>query len=613
MSLINKLLGRLTRKFDRSPGPVLGLRLSYLVGTMAWNIADDVLTTQVVGGIGANLTVDLTQYTLGTLADYLAAQPGYVVLFLETSMVNVSALALVEGSGALNISNGDHLSAATNPNWAYMSAMSAELMLARVEVVNALLEMSTTTADTEWLDLLGSYYAVPRGVNEPDSQYSPRIPAEVILPRQNNVAIELALQTATGQSATCTDAIVFGNPLPLFDGSIHFDGTHFFNASASRIYNLFDLTIGYALLGNATPADYATMIRSQVERLRAAGTHLRNLTLTGSVVGDTVPRPSDNLVEVLSTQSFVSSVVSSDSALAVFIKGWMLSAPVSSDAAAANLTVVEGATATLAGASGFFASPVQRAQAAATLAGAGNMTTLLRASTATYFDVAGLIQTALPNVLRPNFDPITHVQSGNIIEGATTNFVPNGNSPFSAPWVVQPIQNSAGTTTDIPGLFAPASVIKHVRNTNTADNNVGSRNIAGLNIGDTIIGSIWVYIPSSVTVTGFTFNINGVSSNVHFDGVLANRDQWQRVWASGVLTANKLDMVPRLTGATGDIVYSTCWQLETGQPGQTTPTSYIPTVNAIATRAADIITGPGLLARAAAALSGSGHFTGIGS
>lgn len=214
-------------------------------------------------------------------------------------------------------------------------------------------------------------------------------------------------------------------------------------------------------------------------------------------------------------------------------------------------------------------------------------TVFRRASTATYFDVTGALQLAAVDTLRPNYDPITHVQSGNIIEGGTTNFVPNGNSPFSVPWVVQPIQNSAGTTTDIPGLFAPASVIKHVRNTNTADNNVGSRNIAGLNIGDTIIGSIWVYIPSSVTVTGFSFNINGVSSNVHFDGVLANRNQWQRVWASGVLTANKLDMVPRLTGATGDIVYSTCWQLETGQPGQTTPTSYIPTVNAIATRAAD--------------------------
>ena len=66
-SLINKLLGRLTRKFDQSPAAVLALRLSYTgPGDMAWMIDSDVLTTTVNGT--EDLTVDLTQFTIGALA-----------------------------------------------------------------------------------------------------------------------------------------------------------------------------------------------------------------------------------------------------------------------------------------------------------------------------------------------------------------------------------------------------------------------------------------------------------------------------------------------------------------------------------------------------------------
>ena len=64
MSIINKLLGRLSSQFDRSPASLLGLRLSYQTGVMTWEIADDVLSTTVLGGVGQALSVDLTQYTL---------------------------------------------------------------------------------------------------------------------------------------------------------------------------------------------------------------------------------------------------------------------------------------------------------------------------------------------------------------------------------------------------------------------------------------------------------------------------------------------------------------------------------------------------------------------
>ena len=81
----------------------------------------------------------------------------------------------------------------------------------------------------------------------------------------------------------------------MFDGAINFNGLHFYNASAARIYNLFDVTTGYALLSNLTPAAYAAAVTGQIEVLRAAGTHLRTLTLGPSMLTDRVLPPRDTL------------------------------------------------------------------------------------------------------------------------------------------------------------------------------------------------------------------------------------------------------------------------------------------------------------------------------
>jgi hypothetical protein len=374
VSIIDKLLNRLTRKYDRSPAPILGLRLSYMNGGMTWAIADDVLTTNVVGGIGSGLTIDLSQYTLSTLATYLASQPGYVVLYLDQSpLAFLSGLALIESSGDINTSNGDHIYVATNPNWAYMSACSAELDFIRQQIDYAPREMATTTADSEWLDLIGSYYAVPRSLNELDSEYGPRIPAEVILPRQNNVAIEIALQAATGQPATVTNAVVYGNPEPRFDGATRFDGSHLFNASAQRIFNLFDVAIGYDLLGSLNPAGFMTSVRNQIDRLRAAGTHLRNLTLTSSsVMSDFVNPPTDSLVEQLLSLSLIGTGSSSNSGILVI--NTLQTAPSSINTGIGRLTTGEHLTQVFAGAGSFTGFATIITHGSGIFAGAGSMT-----------------------------------------------------------------------------------------------------------------------------------------------------------------------------------------------------------------------------------------------
>lgn len=341
MTTLDRLLEYLTGEYDSSPDPLLALRLTYQTGQMQWSIANDILTTTVAAaGSGVSLSVDLSQYTLSTLAVFLGSQPGYAVLYLDqTGSSGLSALALVPASGDIATSNGDHIYVAQNPNWTHLAAIAKELELVATAIALGPLEMQTTTADGTWLDVLGSYYAVPRQLGEQDAQYSPRIPAEVILPRQNNTAIAAALEASTAQIATVVDAPIFGHPQPAYDGEIAFSGApHFFNASAALILNLFDVSIGYAILGGLSPDDFLVLVRRQIDRLRAAGTHLRNLTMTASVMGDVFTPPTDSLVISLAIVGITGFGQSFDSAVGTSLYPPMMGISSSLSSVQATLT-----------------------------------------------------------------------------------------------------------------------------------------------------------------------------------------------------------------------------------------------------------------------------------
>ena len=95
MKLTSTLLGYLQRPFNRDAGERLALRFQY-AGGGNWQVTDGILTTTTPGGVG-NLTIDLSQYTLAGLADYLAAQPGYSVPFEDPTFGSLSALSIIDG------------------------------------------------------------------------------------------------------------------------------------------------------------------------------------------------------------------------------------------------------------------------------------------------------------------------------------------------------------------------------------------------------------------------------------------------------------------------------------------------------------------------------------
>ncbi len=294
----NRLLRWLYNRFDKSPYRQLALQLDY-DGRMVWAVtADRRLISEVQGGSGGPLNVDLTAFvTIAALANYLAVQPGYSVPYLAPAAISqLSPQALMRGSANIADTNGRNLDAFTSELWAVLEALAAELDAAARQIPRLPLEMATVTADGDFLDTLGSYYGVPRLQDEPDGAYGPRIIAEVLRPKCNNVAIELAIEVFTGQSCVVTDVQIFTPTAPLYNAAHNYDGAINHDGEAGELkYNLFDVVYAYDLVnGTADVTGFAAVVRGIVNRIRAAGTHLRSLSLAGSVLTDIAVLPSDD-------------------------------------------------------------------------------------------------------------------------------------------------------------------------------------------------------------------------------------------------------------------------------------------------------------------------------
>lgn len=282
MRLTQKLLAYLNRVFDKDAHAFLALRLRYDGSSMAWSVKDGVLSTTVAGGSGAALSIDLSAHTVATLAAHLAGRPGYSVPYADaSSLAQLSARVLIDGAGDQDTSNGDHLTGYTSVLWAFLEPMAAELDRAATQIKEMVEQMSLDTADGEWMDEIGSYYGVRRQTGEADRIYGPRIIAEVIRPKANNIAISEAIDKfLDGVTSAITDA-----PLDV----------------TSNSYGLFDAELDVSLEA-MDGYGYGLIISSAIdliEQLRDAGTHLRavrtRLTQTGNVYFGAVALLGDTL------------------------------------------------------------------------------------------------------------------------------------------------------------------------------------------------------------------------------------------------------------------------------------------------------------------------------
>jgi hypothetical protein len=232
--------------------------------------------------------------------------------------------------------------------------------------------------------------------------------------------------------------------------------------------------------------------------------------------------------------------------------------------------------------------------------------TFSRASTATYFNASGVMQTAASGSPRFDFDPITHVPRGLLIEEARTNLLLYSDDFSNAAWAQPNIAVTANAITSPDGTLTADKFLSNTFNgTHNANQSAAKASgtaytfvvsVKAAEYGYALVGQQYnaaSYSDNFFDLTAGTWTVTGDGSPTLSAQSLGNG--WWRlavtVTASGtgsyqsyVGGAPSTSVVYAGDNASGLYVWGA--QLEAG----TFATSYIPTAAATVTRAADVVT-----------------------
>ncbi len=234
-----------------------------------------------------------------------------------------------------------------------------------------------------------------------------------------------------------------------------------------------------------------------------------------------------------------------------------------------------------------------------------------RASTATYFDSSGTLQTAASGQPRFDHDPVTHVAKGILIEESRTNYLKSSQQidTSNADWA------GSNTTLILSATSSPIqSTFAYAINEDTSNTTHYFRSRV-YTLSDTDNTFSTFVKANGRSFVGFITNANGITTNCVFDlstGTVSSlgsymsasitplNNGWWRISAtfnpsagSGLSTWVGLELYDDsnnsvYAGDTTKGIYTTGFQWELGSFA----TSYIPTTTAAVTRAKDFITIP---------------------
>lgn len=575
MKLTQKLLSLLHRVFDPDPEQFLALRMSY-GGTMTWTVAEGVLSTSVVGGIGQGFSIDLTTVTITQLVAYISARPGYQVLYVDGSdNQSLSARVLMDGTGNIAQSNGDHLYGYTSLVWAYMEAVGTELKAAKAQIPEAIKQMSVPTASDDWIDELGAYYGVPRLQSESDPSYGARIIAETVRPRANNVAMERAISYYTGQATKVTDVTIYGDAFPKYNGAITRNSIYKYQPLSTPKYGLFDVQIGYDLLGGTDQSAFADIVAGIVEKLRSAGTHMRSLSMQSGAISDTFTAPNDNAPMMIVATPILTETLTAPTEGTFTFTGALaaMSDPATAPTEPQAFDAIRynqryNGVRTRNGAIKYTGNTVETNPVAAKdwnlmtgiLPGDINFS---RASNAYYIDSDGMVRIAGVNQPRFQWDPATNTLSGLLIEEARTNLLGYSTALVGGAWT-NVLSGTATITAVANAGTAPDGTFTATRLDFSAKA-AGDIQLRRLGVttgaaGSALAASIWVRADAPTIIRLRSGDTSAVQD-------LPVTTEWTRVFSTpGVNASNffNFDVAKSASATVAESVYVWRAQLEVG-------------------------------------------------
>jgi len=231
-----------------------------------------------------------------------------------------------------------------------------------------------------------------------------------------------------------------------------------------------------------------------------------------------------------------------------------------------------------------------------------------RSTTATYFDANGVMQTAPVDVPRIGYDPVTHAHEGLILEAAATNLLLRSQEFDTGSWVKARVSITTGSTAAFTAPDGTTTADKLVED--TSNNTHLTEQVVATVSGTVYTLSVFAKASERTKLNLSVYTNVSTSTNFDLSAVTASNSLgtitdigggWFRcthTHTSGFTGSGYFDVyllnastVSSYTGDGSSGIYLWGAQLEAGS----TATSYIPTTSAQVTRAADIVTGSGLV------------------
>lgn len=178
--------------FNRDLNLSKGISVLYTGTSGTISIVSGVLSTNINGGSGINLSIDMTGgITLSQLVTQINTNTGYTATLLGSA--SVAAITLIEVDEGDIVTSTLAIPVLGSILYKVMSVFGNELSKTNINIKSALADMVLFKANGLWIDLWGEQYNVPRLLSEDDITYIARIIAEITRNRLSIRALEDAV------------------------------------------------------------------------------------------------------------------------------------------------------------------------------------------------------------------------------------------------------------------------------------------------------------------------------------------------------------------------------------------------------------------------------------
>lgn len=219
---LQRLYESLTQVFSRVPALRPVMTVDALAATTL-TVADNTLT--ITSGV-LDLAYDLRNWTFERLIEELDDQ-GVTATLVDLRLAKILAAALVDDSFTLTAPVT--LSGDFNPLTIYLKPVAFAVERHEVNIDIALAQLNVLTSRQYFADYWGLVLGILRKMGESDVDYTQRIVDEILLKRDNNLALEQIIENEFGIAASVQD---------LWPSVLNINNAICFSKIAGEVYNV---------------------------------------------------------------------------------------------------------------------------------------------------------------------------------------------------------------------------------------------------------------------------------------------------------------------------------------------------------------------------------------